>query len=89
MSRGERLVSDLVNGVRNKKLTVYHATLRSHASAFITRLNRNSLPIHLLKNAAQALLKLSSTWFNLTNAYSSVNILGSMSQGFIFIMVQC
>ena len=31
MSRGERLVSDLVNGLRNIKLTVHHQTLRSHA----------------------------------------------------------
>ena len=52
MTRGERLVSDLVNGLRNNKLTVHHATLRSHAKAFITRLNRYSLPINLLKNAA-------------------------------------
>ena len=36
----------------NLKLTVHHATLRSHAKAYITRLNRYSLPIHLLKNAA-------------------------------------
>ena len=52
MSRGERLVSDLENGLRNNKLTVHHAILRSHAEAFTTRLNRYSLPIHLLKNAA-------------------------------------
>ena len=50
--RGERLVSDLVNGLRNNKLTVHHATLRSHAQTFITRFNRYSLPIHLLKDAA-------------------------------------
>ena len=68
MSRDERLVSDLVNGLRNKKLTVHHATLRSHAMAFITRLNRFSLPIHLLKNAVEALLLISITWFYLTNA---------------------
>ena len=40
MSRGERLVSDLVNALRNNTLTVHHATLRSYALAFITRLNR-------------------------------------------------
>ena len=47
MLRGERSVSDLVKGLRNNKLTVHHATLRSHAKAFITGLNRYSLPIHL------------------------------------------
>ena len=52
MSRGERSVSDLVNGLKNNKLTVHHATLQSHALALITRLNRYSLPIHLLKNEA-------------------------------------
>ena len=52
MLRGEQFVSDLVNGLRNNKLTVHHATLRSHAKAFITRLNRHSLSIHLLKNGA-------------------------------------
>ena len=52
MSRGERLVSDFVNDLRNNKLTVHHAKLRSHAKSFITRLNRYSLHIHLLKNAA-------------------------------------
>ena len=52
MVRGERSVSDLANGFRNNKLTVHHATLRSHAKAFIIGLNRYSLPIHLLKNAA-------------------------------------
>ena len=51
MSRGVRLVSDLVNGLRNNKLTVHHAILRSHVKAF-TGLNRYSLPILLLKNAA-------------------------------------
>ena len=51
MSRVERLVSDLVNGLRNNKITVHHATLRSHAKAFNTKLNRYSLLIHLLKNA--------------------------------------
>ena len=35
MSRGERLVPDLVNGLRNK-VTVHHATLRSPAKVFIT-----------------------------------------------------
>ena len=52
MSCGERSVSDLVNGLRNNKLTVHLATLRSLTSAFITRLNRYFLPIHLLNNAA-------------------------------------
>ena len=52
MSRGVRSISDLVNGLRNNKLTVHQATLRSHAKAFITGLNRYSFPIHLLKNAA-------------------------------------
>ena len=52
MSHGERSVSDFVNGVRNNKLTVHHTQLRSHAKAYITRLNRNSLSIHLLNNAA-------------------------------------
>ena len=33
MSSGERIVSDLVNDLRNNKLTVYHATLRSHANS--------------------------------------------------------
>ena len=40
------------NDLRNNKLTVHHATLRSHAKAFIIRLNRNSLSIYHLKNAA-------------------------------------
>ena len=44
----ERLVSDLVNGLRNNKLTVHHATL----GAFITRLNRYFCLFPLLKNAA-------------------------------------
>ena len=35
MSRGERLVSDLVQGLKNNKLTVHHATLRSHAHVYI------------------------------------------------------
>ena len=48
MSRDELSVSYLVNGF----LTVHHATLQSHFKAFITRLNRYSLPIHLLKNGA-------------------------------------
>ena len=56
MSRGEQLVSDLVNGLRNNNITVHHAIFRSHASAFITRLNRYSLPIQLLKNAASPFL---------------------------------
>ena len=52
MSHGVRSVSDLVNGLRIYKMTVHHATSRSHAKAFITslRLNRNSLSFHLLKN---------------------------------------
>ena len=36
MSLGVRSVSDLVNGLRNNKLTVHHATLRSHGKAFIS-----------------------------------------------------
>ena len=52
MSRGVRSVSDLVNGLRNYKRTVHHATLRPHAKAFITGINRYYLPIHRLKNAA-------------------------------------
>ena len=52
MSRGVRSVSDLVNGLRNNKLAVHYAVLSSHAKTFITGLNRYSLPIHLLKNAA-------------------------------------
>ena len=52
MSRGVRSASDLVDGLRNNKLTLNHATLRSHVKAFTTGLIRYSLPIHLLKNAA-------------------------------------
>ena len=52
MLRGERPVEDLVNGLINNKLTVHQATLRSHAKAFITGLNRYSLPVYLLKNVA-------------------------------------
>ena len=51
MSLGVRPVSHLVNDLRNNKLTVHHATFRSHAKALITGLNRYSLPIHILKNA--------------------------------------
>ena len=52
MSRGERLVCYFLSHLPNLKLTVHHATLQSHAKTFITRLNRYSLPIHLLKKAA-------------------------------------
>ena len=38
MSRVEPSVSNLVNGLRNNKLTVHHAILQSHAKALITRL---------------------------------------------------
>ena len=37
MSRGERLVYYVETRLPNLKLTVHHATLRSHAKAFITR----------------------------------------------------
>ena len=52
MPHGERLVCIFLSRLPKIKLTVHHAILRSHAKAFITRLNRYSLPIHLLKNAA-------------------------------------
>ena len=52
MSNGERSVCYFLSRLPNLKLTVHHATLRSQAKAFVTRLNRYSLPIHLLKNAA-------------------------------------
>ena len=39
ISSGVPSVSDLVNGLTNNKLTVHHATLRSHDKAFITGLN--------------------------------------------------
>ena len=45
-------LSSLPDGRSIAYSVVHHATLRSHAKAFITRLNRYSLPIHLLKNAA-------------------------------------
>ena len=50
MSRGERSVCYFLSRLPNLKLTIHHATLRPHAKAFITKLNR--LSIHLLKNAA-------------------------------------
>ena len=37
MSRGERLVRYFLSRLPNLKLTVHHATLRSHDKAFITR----------------------------------------------------
>ena len=52
MTRGERLVCSLLSRLPYLKVTVHHATLRFHAKASITRLNRYSLPIYLLKNAA-------------------------------------
>ena len=52
MSRGVRSISDLVNGLRNNKMIVHYATLRSNANvAFITASNLYTLPFHLLKNA--------------------------------------
>ena len=52
MSRGERSVYYFLSRLPNPTLTVYHAALLYHAKALITGLNRYSLPIHLLKNAA-------------------------------------
>ena len=45
MSRGERSVCYFLSRLPNPKLTVHHATFRSHTKAFITSLNRNSLSI--------------------------------------------
>ena len=45
MSRGERLVCYFLSRLQNLKLTVHHATLRSHTKAFMTRLNRYSYSI--------------------------------------------
>ena len=56
MSLGERSVCYFLSRLLDLKLTVRYATLRSHAKAFITSLNRYFLPIYILKNAAQVLL---------------------------------
>ena len=50
-SRGVRSVSDLVNDLRNNKLTVNHYIAISYYLAFITRLNLSSLSIHLFMDA--------------------------------------
>ena len=37
MSPGVRSISDLVNDLRNNKLTVHHATLQSHAIYYMIK----------------------------------------------------